>query len=139
MSFPLGIPKRKLDKKCPNHHVIRRMKIKKKKFLEPSQEEKAFVYQQALELSPLLTQGGGPIAIILKKKQENEESRYLVSFILVPDSLNIKIKQEGTNLFDVCIRAKNQAKKTIGLLANRASSPHRKIQIEHFKKFPYHQ
>ena len=113
--------------------------IKNKKetgLLEPSGEEKAFVYQQALELSPLLAQSG-PITVILEKNQNKNRSKYSVTFILIPKTLNIKIQAEGDNLFDVCINAKNKAKKTISLLMNQGDSTIRKIQLEHFKKFPY--
>lgn len=110
------------------------MKNKKSTLLEPSGEEKAFVYQQALELSPLMAQNE-PIAVILEKNKNR--SKYSVTFILVPNTLNIKIQSEGENLFDVCINAKNKAKKTISHLMNQVDSPLRKIQLEHFKKFPY--
>ena len=108
----------------------------KKMLLEPSGEEKAFVYQQALELSPLLNQNG-PIAVILEKNNNKNNATYSVTFILIPETLNIKVQSEGDNLFDVCISAKNKAKKTIRLLTNQMDSPIRKIQMEHFKKFPY--
>ena len=104
---------------------------------EPSGEEKAFVYQQALELSPLLKEGG-PIAVILEKtKAKTNLPKYSVTFILIPKKLNIKIQSEGDNLFDVCIQAKNKAKKTISHLMNQMDSPTRYFQMEHFKKFPY--
>ena len=102
--------------------------------LDPSGEEKAFVYQQALELSPLLAHSG-PITVVLEKNKNH--AKYSVTFILIPDSLNIKIQSEGENLFDVCINAKNKAKRTISQLINQVDSPIRKIQMEHFKKFPY--
>ena len=106
------------------------------KLIEPSGEEKAFVYQQALELSPLLAKG--PIAVILEKNQKKETSlKYSVTFILAPEILNIKIQSEGDNLFDVCINAKNKAKHAIKQLINQADSPLRNRQMEHFKKFPY--
>ncbi|MDE0518987.1 MAG: hypothetical protein F4X95_03910 [Oligoflexia bacterium] len=115
------------------------MKDKKKTvLLEPSGEEKAFVYQQALELSPLLDKSA-PIAVILEKNEFQNRSKYSVTFILIPDKLNIKITSEGDNLFDVCITAKNKAKKTISYLINQMDSPARTIKMEHFKKFPYPQ
>ncbi len=114
------------------------MKNKKENtFLEPSGEEKAFVYQQALELSPLLNKKAGPIAVILEKNKNKTGSIYAVTFILIPKTLNIKIQSKGNNLFDVCINAKNKAKKTISQLMNQVESPIRALQMEHFKKFPY--
>ncbi len=111
------------------------MKNKKSRtLLEPSGEEKAFVYQQAVELSPLLAHSG-PIAVILEKNKKH--AKYSVTFILVPKTLNIKVQSEGENLFDVCMNVKNKAKKTISLLMNQMDSPIRTIQMEHFKKFPY--
>ena len=106
--------------------------------LEPSEDEKAFVYQQTLELGPLL-RSNEPITVILQKKliKKSKTEKYTVTFILVPKTLNIKIESKGTNLYDVCIDAKNKAKKTIAHLVNQFEHPHRKIQVEHFKKYPY--
>ena len=101
-----------------------------------SGEERAFVYQQTMELSPLLFQNN-PIAVILEKNHNKEHLKYSVTFILVPETLNIKIQATGDNLFDVCISAKNKAKKTISQLANQANTPMRNLQMEYFKKFPY--
>ena len=105
----------------------------------PSGEEKAFVYQQAMELSPLLGDNG-PIAVILEKnKTDKKNIKYSVTFILVPDSLNIKIQSEGDNLFDVCINAKQKAKKTLRQILNQMPSPVRRLKMAHFKKYPYSQ
>ena len=108
--------------------------------LEPSGEEKAFVYQQALELTPLLINSNNkePIAVILKKNQDTtKKSKYSVTFILIPNTLNLRIQCEGENLFDVCMDAKNKAKKTIIHLMNQSNQPIRDFQLKHFKKFPY--
>ncbi len=107
-----------------------------KTHLEPSGEEKAFVYQQALELSPLLVKTG-PVAVSLTKNKNGKNALYSLTFILAPAGLKIKIQSKGSDLFDVCIQAKNKAKKTISQLINQADSPIRNLQMEHFKKFPY--
>lgn len=108
------------------------------KLIEPSGEEKAFVYQQALELSPFLAQSGKPIAVILEKNQNHENHlKYFVTFILAPEDFNIKIQSEGDNLFDACKSATDKAKNAIRQLINHQESPIRKMQMEHFKKFPY--
>ena len=106
---------------------------------EPSGDERAFIYQQAMELTPLLSQGHShkePIAVVLKKNPE--KSTYSVTFILIPHSLNLHIQCEGKNLFDVCINAKNKARRTILQLLNQSSThPIRNLKLKHFKKFPY--
>ncbi len=110
----------------------------KNNLIEPSGEEKAFVYQQALELKPLPTRDGRSIAVILEKNQSPEnQPRYFLTFILAPSAFNIKIQSEGDNLFDVCKNAKNKAKNVIRQLINHIDSPVRKMQMEHFKRFPY--
>ncbi len=111
-------------------------KSKSLTILEPSGEEKAFVYQQAMELSPLLF-NRGPIGVILKKNQDKNKSKYSVTFILIPDVLNVKVHCEGDNLFDVCIQAKKQARKTIKDLINCFDFPGRKKQVEYSRKFPW--
>ena len=106
--------------------------------LEPSEDEKAFVYQQTLELGPLL-RSNEPITVILQKNlsKKSKTEKYTITFVLVPKTLNIKIQSKGSNLYDVCIDAKNKAKKTIALLVNQFDHPYRKKQMEHFKKYPY--
>ncbi len=116
------------------------MTTKTEKFLsrlEPSGEEKTFVYQQVLELKSFLLNSGS-IAVILEKSQnEKKQSQYSVTFVLVPETLNLKVQSQGDNLFDACISAKNKARKTITQLINHIDQPDRKLQVEHFKKFPY--
>ena len=130
----------KLDKIEINNqcYIMKDKKEKKIKVvrLEPSGEEKAFIYQQAMELSPLLSQNN-PITVILEKNENEQNITYSVTFILIPDTLNIKIQSKGDNLFEVCIKAKNKAKKTITQLMNQTNTPLRKIHIEHLKQFPY--
>lgn len=105
---------------------------------EPSEDEKAFVYQQTLELGPLL-RSNEPITVILQKNlnKKSKLEKYTVTFVLIPSTLNIKIQSRGSNLYDVCIDAKNKAKKTIAHLMNQFEHPYRKRQMEHFKKYPY--
>ena len=104
---------------------------------EPSEDEKAFVYQQTLELSPLL-RSDEPITVILQKlSKKSKAEKYTVTFVLIPSTLNIKIQSQGSNLYDVCIDAKNKAKKAIAQLMNQSEHPYRKRQMEHFKKYPY--
>ena len=106
--------------------------------LEPSGEEKAFVCQQAMELRPFLAgSGGGPVAVVLEKNKGKKGEHFAVTFILIPDKFNIKIRAKGDNLFDVCKDAKDQAKKTLSLIMNQQDSSVRDKQMAHLKKFPY--
>ena len=77
------------------------------------------------------------LLLFLKKDHCLEKLKYTVTFVLIPQTLNLKIQSEGDNLFDVCMNAKNKAKKTITQLINQLNQPHRDIQLKHFKKFPY--
>ena len=104
--------------------------------LKPTGAERAFVYQQAMELSPLLLKRG-TIGVILKKNINKKKSKYAVTFILAPNVLNVKVHCEGNNLFDVCIQAKNQARKAIKDLINCYEFPGRKRQVEYLRKFPW--
>ena len=114
------------------------MKKNKKKLLEPSSEEKAFVCQQAMEIGPLLAQNGlGPLSVILEKNKSDKGERFQVTFILIPDRFNIKVKSQGSNLFDVCLSAKDKARKTLDIIINQMDSPLRDVKIAHFKRFPY--
>ena len=111
-------------------------KVRKIDPKEPSEDEKAFVYQQTLELGPLL-RSNEPITVILQKNLKSKVEKYTITFVLIPNTLNIKIQSKGSNLYDVCIDAKNKAKKTITHLVNQSDHPYRKKQMEHFKKYPY--
>ena len=112
---------------------------KKNQSLEPSGAEKALVCQQAMEIGPLLAKNGfGPLAVVLEKTKSKKGAHFLVTFILVPDKLNIKVQSEGDNLFDVCTNVKNKAKKTVSLLMNQlVDTPSREVRLAYFKKFPY--
>ena len=103
---------------------------------EPSGEERAFVYQQAIELSPFLL-NKEPVGVILEKNQKKQKPQYSVTFILVPETLKIEIQSEGDNLFDVCINAKNKAIKACRTLAHQLPAPGRKQQLAYLKKFPW--
>lgn len=68
----------------------------------PSGEEKAFIYQQAAELKM-------PV-IVLMEKITGQTDHYTVTFVLDPDNLNLKVKGQGDNIFEACMRAKKTAK-----------------------------
>ena len=105
--------------------------------IPPTGEEKALVYQKALELSPLMAPIGGPIAVIFEKTKKLKKTHYSVAFVLAPHSLNIKVKAEGENLLDVLSQVKTQAQKTLQTMAHFMESPVRSLKVEHFKKYPY--
>ena len=110
---------------------------KNDKAYEPTGEERAFVYQQALELRPLLYHYSDPITVIVGKNLKKDKNKYTVTFILVPSSLNIKIQSSGDDLFDVCMRVKNKSQKAIHALSHQFENPARNLQMEYYKSFPY--
>jgi len=104
--------------------------------LEPSGAERAFVYQQAMTLSPFL-QSKEPIGVVLKKNKNKAHSKYSVTFVLIPKTLNIVIESSGDDLFEVCSNAKNKAMTVIKELAHRMDFTERSKYVGYLKKFPY--
>lgn len=104
---------------------------------EPTNEERAFVYQQVLELKPMLYHYPDPITVIVTKNLKKSKNKYSVTFILVPSKLNIRIHSSGNDLFDVCMNVKNKSQKAIHALSHQIENPVRNLQMEYYKSFPY--
>ena len=80
---------------------------KKARFSEPKPSDKAFVYQQALELTQ-------PVAVFMGRK----EDKYSVIFILDPLHKKLEVSGEGKSFIEACLKAKEEAQKKISLISN---------------------
>ena len=94
----------------------------KEKTFKPSHGDKAFLYQQAAELNT-------PVMILTEKNTSAEEKLYSVTFVVDPDHINIRVKEEGITLFDACRKAKASAQRQLFQLANRSSASDKEREI----------
>ncbi len=102
---------------------------------QPSNAEKAFVYQQTQDLISDLSDFG-PISVLLEKNEYS--SHYTITFTLNTSFMKILARSEGDNLLETCMSAKNEMKKKLARLAqSMEDSPEREQLIEELKKSPY--
>ena len=108
---------------------------KKHPFFQPSNAEKAFVYQQTQDLVSHLNHFG-PVSVLLEKDERS--STYIITFALQTNALKVLARSEGENLLDVCISAKNEMKKKLALMTfSMEDSLERTAFIDKLKKNPY--
>ena len=93
----------------------------KDKTFQPSHGDKAFLYQQAAELNT-------PVMILTRRSVAPGEKTYSVTFVVDPDHINMRVKEEGATLFEACKKAKASAKKQLFQLANR-STPDKEREV----------
>ena len=102
---------------------------------QPSNAEKAFVYQQTQDILSDLN-NFGPVSVLLEKNEN--ASTYTITFVLEAVSMKVLARSEGKNLTEVCMTAKNEMKKKLAVLAqSMENSPERDQFIEELKKSPY--
>ena len=108
---------------------------KKHSIFQPSNAEKAFVYQQTQDLISHLNHPG-PVSVLLEK--DKDSSTYIITFALQANAVKVSARSKGENLLDVCISAKNEMKKKLALMArSMEDSPERTAFIDTLKKNPY--
>ena len=108
--------------------------VKKSKLFEPSNEEKAFVYQQTQDL--VNSHNLGPISVLLEKKESS--SQFVITFVFNTGLFQIAAQSEGENLHETCISAKNEMKKKLSVLSQSLNDSKERDQfIEELKKNPY--
>ena len=104
---------------------------RKIQLFNPSNAEKAFVYQQTQDLVSSLS-NVAPVSVLLEKYANSPSCKsYAVTFILGSLPANIQARSEGDDLMEVCISAKNQMKKKLSMLSqSMKNSPKRNKLIE---------
>ncbi len=86
------------------------------KIYNPSLEERAFLYQEAQDLAPLVKDLGS-LSIMVEQEDESE-NRYRVTFVVAPESMGIQIHAEEDDLFSATIAAKEEAQRQLNALVN---------------------
>lgn len=96
------------------------------KIYNPNNEERAFLYQEAQDLAPLVRDLGS-LSIMVESEAENG---YRVTFLVAPESMGIQIHAENDNLFAATIAAKEEAQRQLNSLINALNAP-RPAEILH--------
>lgn len=97
------------------------------KIYNPNTEERAFLYQEAQDLAPLVKDLGS-LSIMVESEAENG---YRVTFLVAPESMGIQIHAENDNLFVATIAAKEEAQRQLNSLINALSGPRTGSEILH--------
>lgn len=96
------------------------------KIYNPNLEERAFLYQEAQDLAPLVKDLGS-LSIMVEQTFDkganqnqvlNRENRYRVTFVVAPESMGIQIQAEEEDLFSATIAAKEEAQRQLNALVN---------------------
>lgn len=95
------------------------------KIYNPNLEERAFLYQEAQDLAPLVKELGS-LSIMVEEfatlePKSQPQSSYRVTFLVAPETMGLQIQAENGNLFIATIEAKNEAQKQLNALVNALS------------------
>jgi ribosome-associated translation inhibitor RaiA len=93
----------------------------------PSLEERAFLYQEAQDLAPLVKELGS-LSILV---EEEAKSGYRVTFLVAPESMGLQIHAENDNLFAATIAAKEEAQRQLNALINALNGTQATAQVLH--------
>lgn len=97
------------------------------KVYNPTTEERAFLYQEAQDLAPLVRELGS-LSIMVESEAENG---YRVTFLVAPESMGLQIQAENDNLFAATIAAKEEAQRQLNTLVNALNGPRPSSEILH--------
>ena len=91
------------------------------KIYNPSLEERAFLYQEAQDLAPLV-KNLGTLSVLVEEMGEvsaiSTENRYRVTFLVAPESMALQIQAESPNLFAATIKARQETQRQLNALVN---------------------
>ncbi len=110
---------------------------KKYKLFQPSNAEKAFIYQQTQDLISI-TNEQCPVSVFLEKNETAPQKEYIVTFVLGVAPSNVLARSKGADFMEACVSAKNEMKKKLSLIAqSMEESPERIKFIDEIKKSHY--
>jgi hypothetical protein len=98
------------------------------KFYSPSAEERAFLFQEAQDLEPLMKDLGSLSVTVeetlpsmrrnKKKTRSQAKPNYRVTFVVAPESVGMKVQATNSNLFDATIAAKEETLRQLNAIVN---------------------
>lgn len=100
------------------------------KIYSPNLEERAFLYQEAQDLAPMMKDLGSLSVLVEEIKRKDErDPNYRVTFVVAPESVGMRVQAESANLFDATIAAKEEAVRQLNAILNTLPvSPEELIQ-----------
>jgi len=87
----------------------------------PNREERAFLYQEAQDLEPLMKDLGSLTVMVEQVEPQNStknKNRYRVTFVVAPESVGMRVQATDSNLFDAAIAAKAEALRQLNAIVN---------------------
>ena len=100
------------------------------KFYNPSAEERAFLFQEAQELEPLMKDLGSLSVMVEERTGRKNQSRFRVTFVVAPESVAMRVRAEDGNLFEATMAAKAEAKRQLNAIVNSMPQEPSKIPPE---------
>lgn len=87
----------------------------------PNAEERAFLYQEAQDLEPLMKDLGSlsvMVEEIQPKKGKVATNRFRVTFVVAPESVGMKVQATDTNIYEATMAAKFEAQRQLNAIVN---------------------
>lgn len=92
------------------------------KLYTPNLEERAFLYQEAQALEPMMKDLGSLSVLVEEVTPEEDNAtavrRFRVTFMVAPESVAMRIQATGKNLFAATIAAREEATRQLNALLN---------------------
>ena len=96
------------------------------KVYSPSREERAFLFQEAQDLEPLMKELGS-LSVVVEEMTSTDlkmpDSRYRVTFMVAPESVGMKVQAVDGNIYDATIAAKAETLRQLNALVNALPRP----------------
>jgi hypothetical protein len=100
------------------------------KFYTPSAEERAFLFQEAQDLEPLMKDLGSLSVMVEERHGKQNQARFRVTFVVAPESVGMRVRAEDGNLFEATIAAKAETMRQLNAIVNSLPATPKKIPPE---------
>jgi hypothetical protein len=87
------------------------------KIYNPSPEERAFLYQEAQALEPLI-KDLSMVTVVVEEFPQVKARLFRVSFVFGPEAGGMRIQATDQNIFSATIAAKDEAERQLNALVN---------------------
>ncbi len=84
----------------------------------PNREERAFLFQEAQALSGFMKELGSLSVVVEEASPEQKSPQYRVTFVVAPESVDMRVQATGQNVYSAAIAAKEEAERQLNALVN---------------------
>ena len=92
------------------------------KVYNPNIEERAFLYQEAQALEPLIKDLGSLTVLVEEqptaKSGAAQRERFRVTFLVAPETVGLRVQATNSDLFAAAIAAKSETQRQLNALIN---------------------